>query len=45
MRGGLWYVQEHLTKITNRFELPCDDRDFKMGFRVIRQPRKSRDEG
>ncbi|MDP1796769.1 MAG: SUMF1/EgtB/PvdO family nonheme iron enzyme [Planctomycetaceae bacterium] len=45
MRGGLWYVQEHLTKITNRFQLPCDDRDFKMGFRIIREPRKSLDEG
>jgi formylglycine-generating enzyme required for sulfatase activity len=39
MRGGLWYVLDLLAHRTARFRLYCDDRDYKMGFRVIREER------
>lgn len=37
MRGGIWYFKERLTRCSNRFRLGPDDRDYKMGFRVIRE--------
>jgi formylglycine-generating enzyme required for sulfatase activity len=39
MRGGLWYYLNILATCTNRFRYACNDRDFKMGFRVVREPR------
>ena len=37
MRGGLWYFLDMLAHSTNRFKLQCNDRDYKMGFRIIRE--------
>jgi formylglycine-generating enzyme required for sulfatase activity len=37
MRGGLWYYLDLLATCTARFRLTCDDRDYKMGFRVVRE--------
>jgi formylglycine-generating enzyme required for sulfatase activity len=37
MRGGLWYYLDVLASCTARFRLACDDRDYKMSFRVIRE--------
>jgi formylglycine-generating enzyme required for sulfatase activity len=37
MRGGLWYFLDLLSTCTQRFKLQCNDRDYKMGFRVIRE--------
>jgi formylglycine-generating enzyme required for sulfatase activity len=39
MRGGLWYILDLLAHRTARFRLYCDDRDYKMGFRVVREER------
>lgn len=39
MRGGLWYYLDLLANCTARFRLYCDDRDYKMGFRVVREER------
>ena len=39
MRGGLWYYLNVLATCTARFRLYCDDRDYKMGFRVVREER------
>jgi formylglycine-generating enzyme required for sulfatase activity len=36
MRGGLWYFLDLLAHCTHRFKLNSDDRDYKMGFRVVR---------
>lgn len=36
MRGGLWYFNDLMTFCTNRFRLPPGDRDYKMGFRLVR---------
>lgn len=41
MRGGLWYILDLLASATARFRLYCDDRDYKMGFRVVREERTS----
>jgi formylglycine-generating enzyme required for sulfatase activity len=40
MRGGLWYYLDLLANCTARFRLTCDDRDYKMGFRVVREERE-----
>jgi formylglycine-generating enzyme required for sulfatase activity len=40
MRGGLWYFNDLMTFCTNRFRLPPGDRDYKMGFRLVRYPCK-----
>ncbi|MBU1334783.1 MAG: SUMF1/EgtB/PvdO family nonheme iron enzyme [Alphaproteobacteria bacterium] len=37
MRGGLWYFVDHIATSTSRFRLGCDDRDYKMGFRLVRE--------
>jgi formylglycine-generating enzyme required for sulfatase activity len=37
MRGGLWYYLDLLASCTARFRLSCDDRDYKMSFRIIRE--------
>jgi formylglycine-generating enzyme required for sulfatase activity len=37
MRGGLWYYLDLLANCTARFRLSSDDRDYKMGFRVVRE--------
>ncbi len=37
MRGGLWYFLNLLSTCTQRYKLVCNDRDYKMGFRVIRE--------
>lgn len=42
MRGGLWYYLSILTTCANRFRYVCNDRDFKIGFRVVREPRSPR---
>lgn len=42
MRGGLWYYLNILATCTNRFRYVCNDRDFKMGFRVVREPRPTK---
>lgn len=39
MRGGLWYYLNILTTCANRFRYVCDDRDSRIGFRVVREPR------
>jgi len=39
MRGGLWYYLDLLANCTARFRLTCDDRDYKMGFRLVREQR------
>ena len=39
MRGGLWYYLNVLATCTARFRLYSDDRDYKMGFRVVREER------
>jgi formylglycine-generating enzyme required for sulfatase activity len=39
MRGGLWYYLDLLANCTARFRLSSDDRDYKMGFRVVREER------
>jgi formylglycine-generating enzyme required for sulfatase activity len=39
MRGGLWYYLDLLANCTARFRLASDDRDYKMGFRVVREER------
>ena len=39
MRGGLWYFLDLLAHLTARCRFYCDDRDYKMGFRVIREER------
>ncbi len=39
MRGGLWYYLNILATATNRFRYVGNDRDFKIGFRVVREPR------
>lgn len=36
MRGGLWYFVDHIATCTSRYRLGCDDRDYKMGFRLVR---------
>jgi formylglycine-generating enzyme required for sulfatase activity len=40
MRGGLWYYLDLLANCTARFRLASDDRDYKMGFRVVREERE-----
>ena len=40
MRGGLWYYLDLLANCTARFRLSSDDRDYKMGFRVVREERR-----
>jgi formylglycine-generating enzyme required for sulfatase activity len=37
MRGGLWYFVDHIATCANRYRLECNDRDYKMGFRVVRE--------
>jgi formylglycine-generating enzyme required for sulfatase activity len=37
MRGGLWYFLDLLARCSDRFRLHSDDRDYKMGFRVVRE--------
>lgn len=38
MRGGLWYYLDLLATCTSRYRLTSDDdRDYKMGFRVVRE--------
>jgi formylglycine-generating enzyme required for sulfatase activity len=37
MRGGLWYFLDVLTRCSSRFRCDSDERDYKMGFRVIRE--------
>lgn len=37
MRGGLWYFVDHIATSTSRYRLGCDDRDYKMGFRLVRE--------
>ncbi|WEJ31705.1 SUMF1/EgtB/PvdO family nonheme iron enzyme [Devosia sp. SD17-2] len=37
MRGGLWYFVDHIATCTSRYRLGCDDRDYKMGFRLVRE--------
>jgi len=37
MRGGLWYFLDLLSYCSHRFRLTSDDRDYKMGFRVVRE--------
>ena len=37
MRGGLWYFLDVLARCSSRFRLDSDDRDYKMGFRVVRE--------
>lgn len=37
MRGGLWYFVDHIATSTSRFRLGCNDRDYKMGFRLVRE--------
>ncbi|SEQ25163.1 SUMF1/EgtB/PvdO family nonheme iron enzyme [Nitrosomonas ureae] len=37
MRGGVWYFLDLLSRCSHRFRLSPDDRDYKMGFRVIRE--------
>lgn len=37
MRGGLWYYLDLLATCTSRYRLTCDDRDYKMGFRLVRE--------
>jgi formylglycine-generating enzyme required for sulfatase activity len=39
MRGGLWYYLDVLANCSARFRLACNDRDYKMGFRVVREER------
>ncbi|MGO9483869.1 MAG: formylglycine-generating enzyme family protein [Rhodomicrobium sp.] len=39
MRGGLWYYLDLLANSSARFRLTCDDRDYKMGFRAVREER------
>ena len=39
MRGGLWYYLDVLANYSARFRLACNDRDYKMGFRVVREER------
>ena len=39
MRGGLWYYLDLLANCTARFRLYSNDRDYKMGFRVVREER------
>ncbi len=40
MRGGLWYYLNILATSTNRFRYVCNDRDFKIGFRAVRERRQ-----
>jgi formylglycine-generating enzyme required for sulfatase activity len=42
MRGGLWYYLNILATCSNRWRYVCSDRDYKMGFRVVRELRKDR---
>jgi formylglycine-generating enzyme required for sulfatase activity len=42
MRGGLWYYLSVLATSANRFRYVCNDRDFKVGFRVVREPKPKR---
>jgi formylglycine-generating enzyme required for sulfatase activity len=42
MRGGLWYYLNLLTTCANRFRYTCNDRDYRIGFRVVREPRSPR---
>ncbi len=37
MRGGLWYFLNLLATCSNRYRLTCNDRDYKMGFRMVRE--------
>jgi formylglycine-generating enzyme required for sulfatase activity len=37
MRGGLWYYLNILATCTNRFRYECNDRDSRVGFRVVRE--------
>ena len=37
MRGGLWYYLDLLSRCSHRFRLETGDRDYKMGFRVVRE--------
>jgi formylglycine-generating enzyme required for sulfatase activity len=39
MRGGLWYYLDLLANCTARFRLYSNDRDYKMGFRVVCEER------
>lgn len=39
MRGGLWYYLDLLASCSARYRLTSDDRDYKMGFRVVREAR------
>jgi formylglycine-generating enzyme required for sulfatase activity len=39
MRGGLWYYLDLLANCTARFRLSSNDRDYKMGFRVVCEER------
>lgn len=43
MRGGLWYFLDLLARCSDRFRLYSDDRDYKMGFRVIREEIRGND--
>jgi formylglycine-generating enzyme required for sulfatase activity len=42
MRGGLWYYLSILATSANRFRYVCNDRDFKIGFRAVRETRPRR---
>lgn len=37
MRGGLWYYLNILSTCANRFRYVCNDRDYRIGFRVVRE--------
>ena len=39
MRGGLWYYLDLLATVSNRYRLTAEDRDYKIGFRVVREER------
>jgi formylglycine-generating enzyme required for sulfatase activity len=45
IRGGLWYYLDLLATLPNRYRLTCEDRDYKIGFRVVREERPARNHG